>query len=65
MGASDVSERSMADVLGARARRTLVDRLVLDVGGGLLIGAAAVLGVAAYVTLLFAVPGLALGPIKS
>lgn len=119
MDASDVSGKSLADVLGARARRTPVDRLVLDVVGGLLIGAAAVwarppawfpllaaalcfacyggwalterrlhpdisgpvspagpawralrhvaavLGVAAYVTLLFAVLGLALGPIKS
>jgi hypothetical protein len=119
MDASVVSEKSLADVLGARARRTPVDRLVLDVVGGLLIGAAAVwarpfawfpllaaalcfacygcwaiterrlhpetsspvspvgpawrvvrqvaavLGIVAYVTLLFAVLGLALGPIKS
>ena len=119
MDTSVVSEKTLADVLGARARRTPVDRLVLDVVGGLLIGAAAVwarpaawfpllaaalcfacygcwalterrlhpdldrpvmpvgptwravrhvsavLGIAAYVTLLFAVLGLALGPIKS
>lgn len=119
MEASVVSEKTLADVLGARARRTPMDRLVLDVVGGVLIGAAAawarppawfplltaaacfacygcwaiaerrlhpdpstpptvaspawhfarqtaaVLGIAAYVTLLFALLGLALGPIKS
>lgn len=119
MDASAVPQESLADVLSARARRTPMDRLVLDIVGGLLIGAAAiwarppawfpllaaatcfacygcwavterrrhadliasaaiaspawrfarqasaVLGIAAYVTLLFAILGLALGPIKS
>jgi hypothetical protein len=119
MEASVVSEQSLADVLGARARRTPMDRLVLDIVGGVLIAAAsiwarppgwfplmaaatcfacygcwavterrahtaagtpgpaaspawrfarraaAVVGLAAYVTLLFAILGLALGPIKS
>ncbi len=119
MEASVVSEETLADVLGARARRTPMDRLVLDIVGGVLIAAAAiwarppawfplmaaatcfacygcwavterrahtasgtpgpaaspgwrfarqaaaVVGLAAYVTLLFAILGLALGPIKS
>lgn len=118
MDASVVPEKTLADVLGERARRTPMDRLILDVVGGVLIAAAAVwarppawfplvaaavcfacygcwavterrlhpepsaeaeispawrflrqasavVGLAAYVTLLFAVLGLALGPIKS
>lgn len=42
MDASFAREETLADVLGARARRTPMDRLVLDVVGGLLIGAAAI-----------------------
>lgn len=113
MDASAVRSETLADVLGARARRTPQDRLVLDLVGGVLIGAAAVwarplgwfplglaaacfacygawalagrraavnpahsgwriaelsagvLGVAAFVVLMFALLGVALGPIKS
>ncbi len=119
MDASIVPEETLSDVLGARARRTPMDRLVLDVVGGTLIGAAAIwarppawfpllaaaacfvcygcwavterrsladpnavapvtgaawlfvrkasaaLGLVAFVTLLFALLGLALGPIIS
>lgn len=36
------TDETLAQVLGARARRTPADRLVLDIAGGLLIGAAAV-----------------------
>lgn len=42
MDASIARDETLADVLGARARRTPFDRLVLDVAGGVLIGAAAV-----------------------
>lgn len=42
MDASIAPEETLADVLGARARRTPFDRLILDVAGGLLIGAAAI-----------------------
>lgn len=117
--ASVIPEQTLAEVLGARARRTPMDRLILDIAGGVLIGAAAlwarppawfplltaaaciacygcwavterqlhanpsnpepiaspawrfarqasaVLGLTAYVTMLFALLGLALGPIKS
>ena len=42
MEASISSGETLADVLGARARRTPSDRLVLDIVGGLLVSAAAV-----------------------
>lgn len=42
MHAPVTREETLADVLGARARRTPIDRLVLDVVGGLLIGTAAI-----------------------
>lgn len=117
--ASVVPEQTLSEVLGARALRTPLDRLVIDIVGGILVGgaaiwarppawfplltaaacfacygcwavterrlhadpnnpspvsspawrfarqASAVLGLAAYVTMLFALLGLALGPIKS
>lgn len=119
MDASAASEETLTDVLGARALRTPKDRLVLDIVGGALVGAAAVwarptgwfpltaaavcfasygswaiaerhvrslsvtpfeeapqawlffrqaaatVGVASFVILLFALLGVALGPIKS
>lgn len=116
MDASIARDETLADVLGARARRTPFDRLILDVAGGVLIGAAAIwarptawfpllaaalcfvgygcwaftvrraqaapeahvplawriarqaaaaLGIAAFVTLLFALLGVALGPMIS
>lgn len=113
MDASAVPDETLVDVLGARARRTPPDRLVLDLVGGVLVGAAALwarpsgwfplgllatcfacygawallvrrmpttapqpvtqlaarvvgtLGVATFVLLLFALLGVALGPIKS
>lgn len=119
MEASITSGATLADVLGARARRTPSDRLVLDIIGGVLVStaaiwarptgwfsllaaalcfacygcwafterrrsavlegspapismtwrvlrqASAVLGLAAFVVLLFALLGIALGPIKS
>lgn len=119
MEASTTSGATLADVLGARARRTPSDRLVLDIIGGIMVSAAAiwarptgwfsllaaalcfacygcwafterrrsaapegapaptsvswrvlrqvsaVLGLAAFVMLLFALLGIALGPIKS
>lgn len=42
MDASIAPRETLADVLGARARRTPADRLVVDIAGGLLIGAAAI-----------------------
>lgn len=119
MDASAASEETLADVLGARAMRSPMDRLVLDIVGGILVGAAAIwarptgwfplalaamcfasygswaiaerrlrsasdtsseespqawlifqqatatIGVASFVVLLFALLGVALGPIKS
>lgn len=119
MNASLAPDETLAQVLGARARRTPMDRLALDVAGGVLIGAAAiwarptgwfallsaalcfacygcwafterrrhadaaepgsdtgtawriarqlsaVLGIAAFVALLFAILGIALGPMIS
>lgn len=111
------TDETLAQVLGARARRTPADRLVIDIAGGVLVaaaavwgrplgwflllaaaicfssygcwafaerrlsataeplihergwrfarGAAAFIGLAAFVTLLFALLGVALGPIKS
>lgn len=115
MDASIAPDETLAGVLGARVRRTPMDRLVLDVTGGVLVGAAAiwarptgwfalfslalcfacygcwafterrrqmaepdlgpgwriarqlsaVVGITAFVALLFALLGIALGPIKS
>lgn len=42
MDASAAPEETLADVLGARALRTPKDRLVLDIVGGVLVGAAAI-----------------------
>lgn len=42
MDASIARDETLADVLGARARRTPFDRLILDVAGGVLIAAAAI-----------------------
>jgi hypothetical protein len=42
MEASITPEETLHDILGARARRTPADRLVLDIVGGALISAAAV-----------------------
>lgn len=42
METSVAPDETLADVLGARARRTPTDRLALDAIGGLLIGAAAI-----------------------
>lgn len=41
MDASVTPDETMTDVLGARARRSPLDRLVLDVVGGVLVAAAA------------------------
>ncbi len=113
MNASALPDETLVDVLEARARRTPFDRLVIDLVGGLLVGAVAIwarplgwfplaaasacfafygawalaerhlrdnhphaawrslarvagwLGLAAFVLLLFALLGVALGPIKS
>lgn len=115
MDASIATDETLAGVLGARVRRTPMDRLVLDVTGGVLVGAAAIwarptgwfalltfalcfacygcwafterrrqladadlgtgwriarrtsaaLGIAAFVAMLFALLGIALGPIVS
>lgn len=42
MNTSIAPDETLADVLGARTRRTPEDRLFLDVIGGVLIGAATI-----------------------
>lgn len=42
MDTSSLPQETLADVLGARARRTPSDRLVIDVVGGALIAAASI-----------------------
>lgn len=79
MNASAASGETLTDVLGARALRTPTDRRVLDGTGGVPVGAAAsrarpagwfpltaaTVGTASFVVLLFALIGVAHGPVAS